>query len=88
MPAAISKIDWKPTMPYDQIGKLLVVFGAVIVVLGIVFLIFGGSLMGKLPGDITMTRGNFTCIAPLATMLILSILLTIIVNVVLRLFNR
>ncbi|HEX9990460.1 MAG TPA: DUF2905 family protein [Chloroflexia bacterium] len=75
-------------MPYDQIGKLLVVFGAVIVVVGIVFLIFGGNIVGRLPGDITLARGNFTCIAPLATMLILSILLTIIVNVVLRLLNR
>ena len=75
-------------MPYDQIGKLLVVLGAVIIILGIVFLMFGGSILGKLPGDITLTRGNFTCIAPLATMLILSILLTIIVNVALRLFNR
>ncbi len=75
-------------MPYDQIGKLLILFGAVIVVAGILFLIFGGSILGRLPGDITLTRGNFTCIAPLVTMLILSILLTIIVNVVLRLLNR
>ena len=75
-------------MPYDQIGKLLVIFGITILILGGLLLLVGRTGLGKLPGDITWTSGNFTCIAPLATMLLLSVLLTIIVNVVMRLFNR
>ena len=75
-------------MPYDQIGKLLVIFGITILILGGVLLLVGRTNLGRLPGDITWTSGNFTCIAPLATMLLLSVLLTIIVNVVMRLFNR
>jgi hypothetical protein len=75
-------------MPYDQIGKLLIIFGITILVLGGVLLLVGRTGLGKLPGDITWSSGNFTCIAPIATMLLLSVLLTIVVNVVMRLFNR
>jgi hypothetical protein len=75
-------------MPYDQIGKMLLVLGAAIVVLGLVFLLFGRTPLGRLPGDFTFTTGNFTCFAPIATMILLSIILTIIANVVLRLFNK
>lgn len=75
-------------MPYDQIGKLLVIFGITILILGGLLLLVGRTGLGRLPGDITWSSGNFTCIAPLATMLILSVLLTIIVNVVMRLFDR
>jgi hypothetical protein len=75
-------------MPYDQIGKMLLVLGAAIVVLGLVFLFFGRTPLGRLPGDFTFTTGGFTCVAPIATMILLSILLTIVANVVLRLFNR
>jgi hypothetical protein len=76
-------------MQYDQLGRVLIALGAVVLVLGVVFLVMGRSnFLGKLPGDITFSNGNFSCIAPIATMLLLSIVLTIILNVVLRLFNR
>jgi hypothetical protein len=75
-------------MPFDQPGKLLVIFGAIILVVGVVFMLLGRTPFGKLPGDITITTGNFTCAVPLVSMIVVSILLTIILNVVLRLFNR
>ena len=75
-------------MPYDQIGKLLIVFGITILVVGGLLMLVGRTPLGRLPGDISWSSGNFTCIVPLATMIVLSILLTIILNVVLRLFNR
>lgn len=75
-------------MPYDQIGKVVIILGIALLVLGGLLLFVGRTSFGKLPGDITWTSGNFTCIAPIATMLLLSLLLTIIVNVVSRLFNR
>jgi len=65
----------------QDIGRALVVFGAVIVLVG-VLLMFAGKVpwIGKLPGDIVVRKGNFTVYAPLMTGLILSILLTLILN--------
>lgn len=42
------------------------------------------NVLGRLPGDITLRRGNFTLYVPLATMLVVSILLTIILNLISR----
>ena len=68
------------------IGRTLILVGAVLVVIGLLFT-YGGKLplrLGRLPGDITISRGNFRLYAPLGTCLLLSILLT----VVLSLFGR
>ncbi len=75
-------------MQYDQIGKLLLIVGAVALVVGLVFLLLGKTPFGNLPGDINFTNGNFTCIAPIVTMLLVSLVLTVIVNIVLALFRR
>jgi hypothetical protein len=74
-------------MPYDQLGKALLVLGGVIVV-GLVMLLLGRAGVGRLPGDFTFSSGNLTCMVPLASMIVISIVLTIILNVALRLFNR
>jgi hypothetical protein len=76
-------------MPYDQLGRILVVVGGMVLLFGLAFLLLGRTgFLGKLPGDLSFSNGNFTCIVPIASMLLLSLLLTIILNVVLRLFNR
>ena len=76
-------------MPYDQLGKLLIIAGGAILLVGLAFLLMGRtSFLGHLPGDFTFSNGNFTCVVPLASMLLISLLLTLIANVVLRLFNR
>jgi hypothetical protein len=76
-------------MPYDQIGKLLILAGGAILLVGVVFLLVGRTgFLGRLPGDLTFSNGNFTCVVPIASMLLLSLLLTLVVNVVLRLLNR
>lgn len=68
-----------------QLGKLLILFGVLLVVVGIL-LIFADRIpfLGKLPGDIVYKKGNFTLYVPIVTMLVVSILLTIILN----LFHR
>lgn len=65
----------------SQIGKMLLIFGVVLVVVGLV-LIFAGRIpfLGKLPGDFSFTKGNWSFYFPLATSIILSILLTILFN--------
>lgn len=75
-------------MDYDQIGKLLIVVGAVALVVGILFFLLGRTPLGRLPGDITITNGNFTCVAPIVTMLLVSVVLTIVVNIVLSRFRK
>jgi hypothetical protein len=76
-------------MPYDQMGKLLIFAGGAILLVGVGFLLLGRvGFLGRLPGDFSFSSGNFTCVVPLASMLLLSLLLTLVINVVLRLLNR
>lgn len=64
---------------FDQFGRGLVLFGIVMVVLG-VLLIVGGRVpfLGRLPGDILIERRNFTFYFPLATSILLSLILTLL----------
>lgn len=68
------------------IGKLLAVFGAVLLVIGLIltyapWLI---SWFGKLPGDIRIEDENKRVFIPLVSMLIISIILTLVVNLFFR----
>jgi hypothetical protein len=62
-----------------QIGKVLMLTGAVIALIG-AFLFLAGRIpwAGRLPGDILIERKNFTFYFPLATSILISILLTIL----------
>lgn len=68
-----------------SLGKTLILFGLVMVALGIIFSA-GLSIpwLGRLPGDIYIRRGNFTFYFPLATCVLLSILLMLIVALLRR----
>ncbi len=70
----------------EDIGKLLILVGLGVVVLGAVLLAAGRvPFLGRLPGDFTFSSGGVTCFFPLATMIILSLVLTVILNVLARL---
>ncbi len=60
-----------------QLGKLLVLLGAVIFIIGLV-LIFSPKIpyLGKLPGDIHIKKDNFELYIPLATSLLISVALS------------
>ena len=65
------------------VGKLLIGFGVVMIVLGGIFLFLGNlsgkaPWIGRLPGDIFIERGNWSFYFPLATSILLSIILTLI----------
>ncbi len=64
-----------------QLGKMLVIMGAVLIVVGLV-LWFAPKIpfLGKLPGDITIKGDHYTIYVPIVTMIILSLLLTLILN--------
>lgn len=70
----------------QEIGKILLFFGALLCATG-VFLVaasklFHGSI--HLPGDMVYRKGNFTFYFPLATSILVSVALTLILNVFLR----
>lgn len=71
-----------------EVGKLLMVTGAGLFLIGLL-IVFGARFpwFGQLPGDIVIKRDNFTLFAPLGTMILLSIVLTIVLNVIARLFR-
>ena len=72
-----------------QVGKLLVVFGATIALVGGLLWLFSRlGFVGRLPGDIRIERPGLTCLIPLASSIILSIVLTVVLNVVVRLLRR
>ncbi|MCD6199544.1 MAG: DUF2905 domain-containing protein [Deltaproteobacteria bacterium] len=65
--------------PLPEFGKILLILGILFVVIGLL-LMLGPKipLLGKLPGDFMVRRGNFTFYFPLATSILLSIVLTLI----------
>ena len=70
---------------FPHIGKLLIILGISIVVVGIV-LLFADKIpyLGRLPGDITFTSGNTQFYFPIVTCLILSVLITLVWNLISR----
>ncbi|WP_366922599.1 DUF2905 domain-containing protein [Metallumcola ferriviriculae] len=69
----------------SAIGKMLLGLGIIISIIGLI-LIFGGKLLplGKLPGDIYIRKGNFTFYFPLVSGILISIILTILLNLLFR----
>jgi hypothetical protein len=71
-------LDWG-NIAMSDFGKILVFFGLILVGLGLILLYVPKiPWLGKLPGDITIKRENFTFYFPLATSILISVLLTIL----------
>jgi cobalamin synthase len=63
----------------QSIGKYLIVFGAIILIAGLILTFFPKlNFFGRLPGDITVKKENFSFYFPIVTSIVLSILLTLI----------
>ena len=65
-----------------RMAKLLIVVGLVIAGIGLLMML--GLPFGRLPGDLSYRRGNFSFHFPLATSIIVSIILTLLLNFFLR----
>lgn len=69
----------------QTLGRMLILMGLLIVIVGVLLLLTGRvPFLGRLPGDIVYQRGNFTLYLPLMSMLLLSLILTIILNLLFR----
>jgi uncharacterized membrane protein YidH (DUF202 family) len=64
---------------FGGLGKMLILLGVFIILVGLLLLI-GGKIpwIGRLPGDIIIRKKNFTFYFPLATSIIISIILTLL----------
>ena len=67
-----------------DLGRFLIIAGAVILIAGIAVTAFGRLGLGRLPGDIVVKRDNFTFYFPLMT----SILLSVVLSLLFWLFRR
>lgn len=64
----------------ENIGKMLLGVAAIIALAGVVFLLLDKLGLGRLPGDIIIRRENLTIFFPIATMIVISIILTLLLN--------
>jgi hypothetical protein len=65
----------------NEVGKLLVIAGIVLAVVGaLLWSGLGRGWLGRLPGDIHYSRGNFTFYFPVVTCILLSIILTLVLS--------
>ena len=72
-------------MPLGDLGRTLLVLGLVLAGLGVLFLVAGQvPWLGRLPGDIRIERENVRVYVPLATCLLLSLVLTVLLNLLAR----
>ncbi len=69
-------------------GKWVLIAGVIIILAGVIIYFFHDKLhwIGRLPGDIRMEKENFRFYFPITTMILFSLLLTIIIQVIKRLF--
>lgn len=65
----------------NHFGKTLIVIGGLFIVVGVILMFIGRvPFLGKLPGDITIQKKNFTFTFPLSTSIIISIIATILLT--------
>jgi DUF2905 family protein len=72
-------------MAFGDVGKLLLIAGAVIAVLGGIILLLTRAGVTQLPGSISVSGGNFSFFFPVAFCIVVSIVLTVVINLILRL---
>ena len=77
-------------MDLSSLGKAIVIVGAVLILAGGLIWLLGraGLPLGRLPGDLHIQREGISCYVPIVSMIVVSVLLTIILNIVVRLLNR
>ena len=75
-------------MELQSLGRMVLILGVILAVVGGI-LIFAGKipLLGRLPGDLVFRKGGLTIFAPIVTMVLLSMLLTLTLSLFSRWFR-
>jgi hypothetical protein len=68
----------------SALGKALLIAGAVVALVGLLLVLAGKGVLPRLPGDVSFSRGNTRVYIPLGTSIVLSVLLTILLNLFVR----
>jgi hypothetical protein len=71
-------------MDLSGVGRMLLLFAAVIAVVALILIAMGKGLIPRLPGDIAIERKNFRFYFPLGTSILVSLVLTVLLNVLFR----
>jgi hypothetical protein len=71
-------------MDLSGLSRVLVLLAVVIAVFGVLLILAGRGMIPRLPGDIAVGRGNTRFYFPLGTSILLSLVLTIVLNLFLR----
>ncbi len=72
-------------MGFGQLSKILLSIGAVILIVGVILLALSKLGINRLPGDIYVKKEGFSFYFPVVTCIIISIVLSIIFNIIRRL---
>jgi hypothetical protein len=74
----------------NTLARWVVLLGLGIAAVGVLLWLIGrsGLPLGRLPGDLRFEWGGATCFVPLASSIVLSILLTLLINLILRALNK
>ena len=76
-------------MDLSEMGRWIAGLGVMLVAVGgLLWLVGRVPGVGRLPGDFQFQVGSIGCFAPLATMLLVSLVLTLVLNILLRLFQK
>jgi len=74
---------------FEPLGKLLIFAGVCIIVLGLLVMFWSKiPFLGKLPGDILLQKDGFQIFFPIVTCLLISVTLTLVINVIMRLLGK
>ncbi len=74
-------------MDLETVGKVVLVMALGLALLGVLLIVGGRIGLGSLPGDIRLKGDGWGCFFPITSMIILSLLLTLLINVIIRLFR-
>jgi len=79
-------------MDLNTVGRTVALLGIALVILGGLLVLFSRipvlKHLGHLPGDIHLRGENYSCVFPIVSMIIFSILLSLALNIILRIVNR
>jgi Protein of unknown function (DUF2905) len=72
----------------EQIGKVLIIAGIILLAAGVILYFAGDRLswLGHLPGDINIVRENVRIYIPVTTMILISVLLSLILYIIRKIF--